>query len=142
MTISPRQLTDQVTHTIRYTTSYAVAGNVAVNIGSIPDGAVVSGTDAFSTDAWNSGTTDLYNLGFTGNGTDLVSAGNIVAAGLTTTAAPIAASKTTLQATAKTGTQVYFQRNSTGAAATGGNLTVVIKFYPDFTGGVVGQAGG
>ncbi len=148
MTISPRQFEEQATHAIRYTFNYATPGNATmgnasggVNIGAIPPGAVVKNTDVYVTDAFNSGTSDAINIGFSGNGTDLVSAGNLASAALTSTAAPIAAAKTTFQATAKTGTQVFATKNSAGTLATSGNVTIVITYHPDYSGGVVGTAG-
>ena len=149
MTISPRQLTDQVLHIARYTFSFSTPGNSTmnpagggVNFGAVPPGAVVKSTEIYVTDAFNTGTTVTLNVGFSGNGTDLVSAGNLAGAALTTTAAPIAASKTTLQATAKTGTQLYATLNAAGTAATTGNCTVLVSFQPDFTNGIVGTPGG
>ena len=154
MTISPRQLEEQVAHKLRYTFSYNVPGNATmnpaaggVNFGAIPNGAVITSCDVFVTDSFNSGTSCALNVGFSGNGTDLVSAGNLAAtAALTTTATPIAASKTTLQATAKTGTQVFATLNAAGTLATSGNCTVVVNYTPDWTGigagGAYGVAGG
>ena len=71
MTISPRQLEEQVAHKLRYTFSYNVPGNATmnpaaggVNFGAIPNGAVISSCDVFVTDSFNSGTSCALNVGF------------------------------------------------------------------------------
>ena len=147
MTIFPRQNAEQVLHLSRYTFSGTIPGNATlaagVQFGAIPPGALVKSCEVYVTDVVNSGTSSAINVGFTGNGTDLVSAGNISGStGLTTTAAPIAAAKTTLQATAKTGTPLFVTVNNAGTLATAGNVTVVVSFIPDWTGGIIGQVGG
>lgn len=149
MTISPRQNAEQVLHVSRYSFSFSTPGNSTmnpagggVNFGAIPSGALVKSTEVYVTDAFNSGTSVAINVGFAGNATDLVSAGNLAGAALTTTAAPIAAAKTTYQATSKTGTQLFATLNAAGTLATSGNCTIAVSFIPDWTGGNVGQVGG
>jgi hypothetical protein len=112
-----------------------------VNIGTLPPGAIVTSTNVIVTSPFNDATSAAVNVGFSGNGTDLVSAGNLAANVTTVTTAPIAAMQTSKAATAATGTPVYVTVNRAGTLATTGAAAVIVTFHPDYANGTPGIPG-
>lgn len=142
MTIAPRQNDIQCGHFIRFDFAFNSAGsattqaaaaalmNAGLNFGTLPAGAVVKTVDAYVDVAFNNGTNNTISVGFTATGTDLVSGAALGTQAIVATAVPIAASTTTKAATSKAGTPLYVSTSQTGTAATTGQCTVIVTYYP------------
>lgn len=145
MARAPRETFLQVTHFLRHDftfnsngsfspglTQAQLVANLAAgyNFGTLPPGAIIKQVDLFVDVAFNNGTNNLVSVGFTLTGTDLVNGGSLASQAVVITQGPIAAVTTAKAATAKTGTPLYFSTSQTGTAATAGQCTIIVTYYP------------
>jgi hypothetical protein len=123
-----RQTQLQVTHKEQLAFTYATINGVAAQVErQLPQGSILLRATLYITTAFNAGTTNTLNVGFTANGTDLFNAqaaGTVAVASATMTVA----NSVTGFAAADTG--VFIQYNQTGVAATAGAGYLVLEYAP------------
>jgi len=120
-----RQYHTQQTHFLRLPFTFATASGVSLKVGTLPAGARVLRQTTFVETAFNAGTTNTINVGYSANGTDVLNAGAGGAIATLVTAVPAAAGPIAAD------TDVFVQYNQTGGAATAGAGTVVIEYVPN-----------
>lgn len=122
-----RQTHMQDVHFLRASIALADFGSGAVKIGSLPAGARVLNTDVFIETAFNAATTNLMDVGFTGQ------IGAFMAQG--TTLAGATGQKTSkpsgLLGVIATDTDVIVTYSQSGTAATNGLATVIVAYAPN-----------
>jgi hypothetical protein len=129
-TLSARNSGEQQLHFYRYrfTSANIPALTAGVKICRLPARAYIHSISVYVSTAFNSATTDTIQLGSTASGVDILAATTIHAGGYVAAAA--AAGLGIVVAT--TGEQdVYAKYAQTGGAATAGDATLVITFFPD-----------
>jgi hypothetical protein len=130
-TFAARNSGEQQLHFMRYriTVGSVAALSAGVKIGRLPARAFINSIALHVNTAFNSATTDTIQLGTTASGVDILAAGtSIHAAGYLAPATP--AGLGIVVATA--GEQdIYLKYSQTGGAATAGDATLVISFFPD-----------
>ncbi len=123
-----RNATQQVGY-LRFSVNFNDTGIAAgVNKQWLPAGAIIIGTDVHVGTAFNAALTNTLSVGTVGDAaTNIINAQNVGAAGLTQNVAPTGAALGPLAADK----QVYVTYAQTGAAATAGRATVVVKYVCD-----------
>ena len=120
-----RQYHSQQTHYLRATFNYADTGTITV--GKLPAGAIVVGAGVIVSTVWNSGTSDVLDIGTSGDGdgfaTDLAltTVGNIVWDELATSNDLYSSSEVTVTA----------EVTSVGTTATTGVGHVYVQYIPN-----------
>ena len=118
------QQVSYISRTINYSDSGVTAG---VLVGYIPAGATLGATKVQTTTAFNGTTSVTLSVGFTGTGTDLISATDVrTSTARVDTVAPIAGVITAFQATGDT--PVYASLTFGGTTGTAGQATVTVTF--------------
>ena len=107
----------------------AAALNAGINIGTLPQGAIPIQCNCYVDVAFNNGTNNLFSVGLTATGTDLVNGGSLASKAAVITAVPIAAIATSKATTDQQNTPIYLSTSQTGTAATTGQATVQITYY-------------
>lgn len=114
---------------LRFSVNFNDSG-IAAGVGKqwLPAGALIIGADVYVGTAFNAVTTNTLSVGTVGDAaTNIINAQNVGAAGLTQNVAPTGAALGPLAADK----QVYVTYAQTGAAATAGRATVVVKYVCD-----------
>lgn len=130
----PRQLTEQAVHTYRITVNFNDQGiSAGQQFGALPAGAYIHAIDAYVTTAFNAATTNVITLG-----TTKANANEIVASGIS--GIPLATGVLHLTSAAGLGMAVtnvatpiplFVKYAQTGAAATTGQIVIVITYVPN-----------
>lgn len=123
-----REFHTQQVHYLRYGAALDdLTSGTAVTIGTIPAGAIVTNAYGIVTTAFDSGTSDVLDIGTSADGDgfatdlDISSVGKKAADELATSDDLLAA----------TDTDITFSWTGAGTAATAGALEVVVEFIPD-----------
>lgn len=129
---NPRQTQFQQVHYFRGQVKYDTGGSLSTGIlrGTLPEGAIILGTDVSVDQEFNSGSAQIFTIG-----TNSASWNNIVAAGdvdetavaLTQNIKPTSAALGSLSAAS----DFYVKMTFSGTAPTTGNLWYVIKYAPN-----------
>jgi hypothetical protein len=121
----------QLVHYLRFKVNFNDTG-IASGVGmqTLPQGALIVGTDVFVTTLFNAGTTNVFVVGTTAAGTDIVAAADVTegTAGAYLNCKPNAA---TSWVPLPADTQVFATYTQTGTAATTGAAYVVVKYVVD-----------
>ncbi|UGA46661.1 hypothetical protein HU230_0011715 [Bradyrhizobium quebecense] len=121
----------QMVHYLRFAVNFNDVGIAAgVRKQTLPAGALIIGTDIHVGTAFNAATTNVLTVGSAaGANADIISgaAANEGATGLTQNIPPTGAMLGPIAAD----TPVFVQYTQTGAAATAGQATIVIKYIPN-----------
>jgi len=128
--IAARNSGEQQLHYFRYrfTVANVSALSAGLKIARLPSRAFINSISTYTSTAFNSVTTDTIQLGSTASGVDILVATTLRTAGYA--AATAAAGLGIVVATA--GEQdIYAKYVSTGGAASAGDVTIVITYFPD-----------
>lgn len=128
MAIPARSYHTQQVHYFRKGVTLAdLTSATAVTIGTIPAGAIIKDAYAVVTTAFDSGTSDLLDMGTSGDPNGFMTAVSVAAAGkkaadeLATSDDLVTSAETTVSAT----------WTGAGTAATAGAMELVVEFIPD-----------
>lgn len=123
-----RYTTDQKVHTMRKGVAFAdLTSGTAVTIGKLPSGAIIDDAYVVVTTAFDSGTSDLMDMGTSGDPNGFMSAVSVASVGKKS--ADDLATSDDLVLSADTDVSVTW--TGAGAAATAGAFEAVVKFIVD-----------
>jgi len=129
--IAARNSGEQQLHYFRYrfTVANVPALSAGLKIARLPSRAFINSISVYVSTAFNSVTTDSIQLGSTASGVDILAAGTSIHAGGYTALTSAAGLGIVVGTTGEQ--DVYLKYASTGGAASAGDATLVITYFPD-----------
>src|SRR5262245_39879383 len=121
----------QAVHFLRFTVNFDEPG-IATGVGkqSLPDGAIIIGTDVHVQTVFNAGTTNVLTVGTNAANFDNIIAAADVNEGATGLTKDVSPTGTALGPIAAD-VQVFAKYTQTGTAATTGRAQVIVKYVPN-----------
>jgi hypothetical protein len=122
----------QVVHTIARVLNFNDADIASAYVGTLPKGAVITGTDVYVTTAFNAVTSNNVSAGSQVTLNEVLTSAQ-AAAGSTGVKQNFAPNASPYLIDLAADTDIYATYNSTGSAATAGRCVIVTRFVPHTT---------